>query len=389
MMATPDSSPDPRHLIEQSAPAAPGPEAPPADFWSVIPAGGSGSRLWPVSRTGQPKFLLNLIDPNRSLLQQTVDRLQLICDRQRVMVVCGPAHAAPVTRQLPELGAHQIVVEPSPKGSGPAIALAAMLIAREDPAAIMGSFAADHDVTQPGAFATAVRSAIETAREGWLVTIGIRPSRPETGYGYIERDDRVLLSTPGGDAFRAAQFVEKPDLERAAAYIESGRFLWNASMFVWRVDTFLTELRRYLPELFDGLSHIVTAWGTARQDAVMGEIWPRLEDVTVDTGIMERSERVAVIPAAMGWSDIGDWHGLGALLTQDESGNSVRGDVMSDGCSNTVVWSDTERTISLVGLDNIVVVDTADALLVADRSQAQLVRMTVARLKELNRTNLL
>jgi len=397
-MATPIPPFEPFRTVDQAGPVdpagqsgafAPQPASLPADFWSIIPAGGSGSRLWPVSRSGQPKFLLNLIDANRSLLQQTVDRLQLVCKGHQMLVVGGPAHAAPITRQLPEIATQQIVVEPSPKGSGPAIALAAMLIAREDPTAVMGSFAADHDVKDLAAFSAAVRAAIETAREGWLVTIGIRPTRPETGYGYIERDERLLLTTPGGDAYRAAQFVEKPDLERAVAYVESGRFLWNASMFVWRVDTFLTELRTFLPDLADGLSQIVAAWGTAQQDAVMGEIWPQLEDVTIDTGIMERSERVAVVPAEMGWSDVGDWHGLGALLTHDESGNSVRGDIISTGCSNSVVWSDTGRMISLVGLDSIVVVDTADALLVADRSQAQLVRSTVTRLKELNRTNLL
>ena len=388
-MANPVSPHDPSNSVGAIAPDLSESAKPPDDFWAIIPAGGSGSRLWPVSRSGQPKFLLNLIDAERSLLQQTVDRLQLVCKHEQMMVVGGPAHAAPITRQLPELDTHQIVVEPSPKGSGPAIALAAMLIAREDPTAVMGSFAADHDVKDLEAFSVAVRSAIETAREGWLVTIGLHPTRPETGYGYIERGDRVLLSTPNGDVYRAAQFVEKPDLERALAYIESGRFLWNASMFVWRVDTFLAELRTFLPDLWDGLSQILAAWGTAQQDAVMGEIWPQLEDVTVDTGIMERSERVAVVPTEMGWSDVGDWHGLGALLAQDQSGNSVRGDIISTGCSNSVVWSDTGRIISLVGLDSIIVVDTADALLVAHRSQAQLVRSTVAQLKELNRINLL
>jgi mannose-1-phosphate guanylyltransferase len=358
-------------------------------FWSVIPAGGSGTRLWPVSRSGQPKFLLPLVHAERSLLQDTVDRLRLVCDPERMLVVGGPAHAAPITRQLPELGTDQIVVEPSPKGSGPAIALAAALIARRDPEAVMGSFAADHDVRDPAAFALAVRSAIATARDGWLVTIGLQPSRPETGYGYIERDDRALLLMPGGDVYRANRFVEKPDLERATAFFESGRFLWNASMFIWRVDVFMEELRALLPEVAEGVTRIAAAWGTPDQDAIMGEIWARLPDVTIDNGIMERSNRVAVVPSEMGWSDVGDWHGLGALLAQDERGNSVRGDIISTDCSNSVVWSDTGRIISLLGLDNIVVVDTPDALLVADRGKAQHVRATVNRLKELNRTNVL
>jgi mannose-1-phosphate guanylyltransferase len=359
------------------------------NFWSVIPAGGSGTRLWPVSRSGQPKFLLPLINADRSLLQDTVDRLREVCSVDRMLVVSGPAHAAPITRQLPEFLTPQIVVEPSPKGSGPAIALAAAIIAREDPHAIMGSFAADHDVQNRAAFAAAVRSAIAAANDGWMVTIGIQPTHPETGYGYIEWNEEVLLTTDDGNVHRARRFVEKPDLPTATAYVASGDFFWNASMFIWRVDTFMEELHRFLPEVAAGVTQIAGEWGTSMQETVMGEIWPTLPDVTIDNGIMELSERVAVVPAQMGWSDVGDWHGLGSLLARDEHGNSIRGDIIGADCSNNVVWSDTSRFISLQGVSNIIVVDTPDALLIADRSQAQQVRSTVTRLKELNRTNLL
>lgn len=359
------------------------------NFWAVIPAGGSGTRLWPVSRSGQPKFLLPLVNDERSLLQETVNRLRDVCPVERMLVVSGPAHAAPITRQLPEFQTPQIVVEPSPKGSGPAIALAAAIIARDDPHAIMGSFAADHDVQDQPAFSNAIRSAIHAANDGWLVTIGIQPTHPETGYGYIEWNEEVLLTTDTGNIHRAQRFVEKPDLATAAAYVESGDFFWNASMFIWRVDTFMEELHRYLPEVWDAVTRIANEWGTSMQETVMGEIWPTLPDVTIDNGIMELSERVAVVPASMGWSDVGDWHGLGSLLAQDENGNSIRGDIIGADCTNNVVWSDTSRFISLLGVNNIIVVDTPDALLIADRSQAQLVRSTVTRLKELNRTNLL
>lgn len=350
-------------------------------FWSVIPAGGSGTRLWPLSRSSRPKFLLPLVDQQRSLIQQTVDRLTTISTPERMLVVCGPSHAAPIARQLPEIQTEQIVVEPCPRGSGPAIALAAALIARKDPAAIMGSFAADHDVRDVPAFTSAVRTAIEIAEEGWLVTIGLRPTRAETGYGYIERTDHCLLT----GAYRAACFVEKPDLERAKAYLASGRFLWNASMFIWSVSAFLAECQRLLPEVYAGVMRVADAWETERREEVIGEVWSALPDVTIDNGVMERSPRVAVVPAEMGWSDVGDWHGLGSLLAQDEAGNSVRADLINNGCANSVVWSETTRVISLVGLDNVIVVDTPDALLVADRSRAQDVRSTVARLKQLNR----
>ncbi len=359
------------------------------NFWSVIPAGGSGTRLWPVSRSSQPKFLLPLVNGERSLLQDTVDRLAPLCDYSRILVVGGPAHAVAITRQLPELEAQHIVIEPSPKGTGPAIALAAALIGREDPGAIMGSFAADHDVRDPAAFKAAVKAAIAAAADGWLVTIGIRPTRPETGFGYIERDERMLLATPAGDVHRAIRFVEKPDLERATAYVASGRFLWNASMFIWSVETFMRELRTYQPEIADGVERITAAWGTPDQETVMAKIWPHLPEITIDNGMMEVSSQVAVIPAEIGWSDVGDWHGLGTLLVQDDQGNSGHGDVISADCSNNIVWSDTDRIISLLGLDNVVVVDTPDALLIADRRKAQLVRGTVTRLRELNRTSVL
>src|SRR5918994_6700748 len=207
-------------------------------FWTVIPAGGSGTRLWPLSRAANPKFLLPLLG-ERSMLQQTRARLAGLCLPEQTFVVCGPAHAASIARQLPELPAENLLVEPAPRGSGPAIGLAAAVIAKLDPNAIMGSFAADHDVTDEAAFRSAVRTAIRAANDGWLVTIGLTPVRPETGYGYIERTDEVVVSSDEGMAFCAVRFVEKPDFKRATEYVESGRFLWNASMFVWKAQTLL------------------------------------------------------------------------------------------------------------------------------------------------------
>ncbi len=184
------------------------------NLWAVVPAGGSGTRLWPLSRAARPKFLLPLLG-ERSLLQQTIDRLAPSVPPDRTLVVCGPAHAAPVARQLPELPEGNVVVEPSPRGSGPAIALATALIARHDPTAIVGSFAADHEVTDLPIFDAALRTAVAAADDGWLVTIGLTPTRPETGYGYIERTDDVVACTPEGSAYRAARFVEKPDAATA------------------------------------------------------------------------------------------------------------------------------------------------------------------------------
>jgi mannose-1-phosphate guanylyltransferase len=335
-----------------------------------------------------PKFLISFIGDQRSLLQQTVDRLRPIASPERTLIVCGPQHAGGVAGQIADLTGDQIVVEPAPRGTCPAIALAAALIARRDSQAIMGSFAADHAVADPDSFQCAVSLAREAAASNWLVTIGCRPTRPETGYGYIALTDDTILAGPSGAAYRAARFVEKPDLATAVRYVEGGRHLWNASMFVWRASTFMEELYAFQPAIADGVDRIAAAWGTEDYERVLNDIWPSLADISVDTGVMELSSRVAVVPAEFGWSDVGDWHGLGALLDHDEAGNATRGDTINVGSTNSMVWSDTKRVISIVGLKDVVIVDTPDALLVADRAHAQQVRRAVSELKARNRTDL-
>jgi mannose-1-phosphate guanylyltransferase len=353
-------------------------------LWAIVPAGGAGTRLWPLSRATRPKFLLPLLD-DRSLLQQTVDRITSVFPPRQTLVVCGPAHAAPVARQLPELPEGNVLVEPAPRGSGPAIALATAIVARRDPEAIVGSFAADHEVSDLASFEAAIRVAIAATGDGWLVTIGLTPTRAETGYGYIERSPEAVAETPDGCAYRADRFVEKPDPETAAAYVASGRFLWNASMFVWKARALLDEVARLQPELFSGIQRVAAVWGTPHQERIATEVWAQLGESTIDQGVLERAARVAVVPASFGWSDVGDWHNLGELIERDDSGNSVRGDLVQSQTRNSVVWSETGRLVALVGVDNIAVVDTEDALLVVDRGAAQEVRRIVEQLKALRR----
>ncbi|MCC7025068.1 MAG: mannose-1-phosphate guanylyltransferase [Thermomicrobiales bacterium] len=353
-------------------------------LWAIVPAGGSGTRLWPLSRAARPKFLLPLLG-ERSLLQQTISRITSLVPPERILVVCGPAHAAPVARQLPDLPEQNILIEPAPRGSGPAIALATAVIAQQDPHAIVGSFAADHEVSDLPAFDAALRTAVATARDEWLVTIGLTPTRPETGYGYIERTDEVIVATDDGASYRAARFVEKPDAAAAAEYVASGRFLWNASMFVWKADTLLGEVARLLPDLSAGVTRIAQVWGTPGQDRIAADVWATIPESTIDQGVFEKAPRVAVVPAQFGWSDVGDWNNLGDLIESDGSGNSIRGDHVQSQTRNCVVWSETGRLIALVGLDNIAVVDTDDALLVVDRRAAQEVRRIVEQLKLMRR----
>lgn len=354
---------------------------------AVIPAGGSGTRLWPASRAGRPKFLLPLPGP-RSMLQATVDRLLPIVPAENLLVITGSAHAVAVARQLPELPEENIVVEPVARGSGPAIGLGAALIAREDPDAIMGSFAADHYVADPAAFRRAVDVAAQAAAQDYLVTIGLRPAYAETGYGYI-RCGATLFERDDLTARRVEEFKEKPDLETADRYVKSGDYLWNASMFVWRARTLLEEMRRLLPDIYEPLVEIAANWDTPERDEVVERLWPGLRDVTIDHGILEHAHRVAVVPADFGWTDLGDWHSLADVLASVAGENVVvEGSHIAVDTASTLVFGN-GRAVATLGVDNLVIVDTDDVLLVCHRSRAQDVRQIVQRLKETGDSRLL
>ncbi len=346
------------------------------DFYTVIPAGGAGTRLWPLSRAIRPKFLLPLIG-GRSLLQLTAARVGDFSSPDRIFTVSGTAHVASIARQLPDLPDSNLIVEPAMRGTGSAIALAALLIARRDPHALMGSFAADHNIRNTDAFHQALSTAIESAKAGYLTTIGIEPDRPETGYGYIERSHDLAL--PG--AYFARRFVEKPELETARRFLETGRYLWNASMFVWRVDVFVREFARAQPELAAALDRMATHWDDPRYTEEIERAWLDLPVTTIDQGLMERVGEFVVVPADMGWSDIGDWNGFAELFTADDDENCIEGTAVTHQASRCIVWSETQRTVALVGVDNLAVVDLDDTLLVVDRDRAQDVRALVSRLE--------
>jgi mannose-1-phosphate guanylyltransferase len=361
-------------------------------FYAVIPAGGSGTRLWPASRAVHPKFLHHLTGSERTLLQATVDRLEPLASPARTYVVTGVAHAVGVSRQLPALPAENILVEPSPRDSCAAIGLAAMVIARREPTAVMGAFAADHLVRHQDRFVAAVRTAVDTAAAGYLTTIGITPTRPETGYGYL----RCGGLLDGGPAKLVGEFKEKPTREVAEEYVGSGRYLWNASMFVWTVRAFLTELARQQPELHAGLSKIVEAWDGPRREAVLGEVWPTLPKISVDYAVMEgaaKAGRVATVQCDLGWTDVGDFHALGEVLPSDATGNVV---ITGDGAGETLMLDSHDmvlvprsgRMIAALGVSDLIVVDTPDAVLVCPRDRAQDVKKLVEKLRETGRNDL-
>ena len=389
-------------------------------FWAVVPAGGAGTRLWPLSRARHPKFLLDLTGSGRSLLQATVDRLSPLTG-DRVVVVTGAAHAEAVRLQLPRLGADQVLAEPSPRDSMAAIGLAAAVVERQDPDAVIGSFAADHVIPDQAAFEAVIREAASVALEGHLVTIGVEPTWPATGFGYI----RAGAALPGAStALRVVQFVEKPDAERAAQYVASGEFRWNAGMFVARAATLLDLLAQWHPDLAAGLRAI------AADPGLLGELWPGLTKIAIDHAVAEPAAdagRVVVVPAPFGWDDVGDFASLATLLPASGAGEGAGGEgtggagdggagtggagdggagdggagdgihdlrVLGDPADVTVidgggvVVPGTGRRIAVVGLDDVVVVDTPDALLVTTRARAQDVKLVVDALKAEGRTDL-
>ena len=324
------------------------------------------------------------------MLQATVTRLAPLSKPDMTYVVTGVAHAAAVARQLPDLPDDNIVVEPSARDSCPAIALAAAIIAQRDPEAVMGSFAADHLIANQDRFLAAVRTAIDGAQAGYMMTIGISPTHPETGYGYVR------VGEPLGPAgvLGVKEFKEKPSAEVARRYVDSGDYLWNASMFVWRVDVFLAELARQCPEIHAGVSAIAEAWHRPERDAVVEREWPQLPKVPIDTAVMEGAAavgRVGTVRGSFGWNDVGDFHTLGELLRSDEHGNVVldapfagsttKGDVLIRDSSNVVVVPAGGRIVTVVGVSNLVIVDTQDAILVCARERAQDIKRVVDELR--------
>lgn len=304
-------------------------------FHAVIPAGGAGTRLWPLSRSGSPKFLHDLTGSGRTLLQATVDRLAPLTAPGAVLVVTGLRHVDAVRAQLPELGAGEVLAEPSPRDSMAAIGLAAAVLSeRHGGDVVLGSFAADQVIHGATAFEGAVREGVEAARAGYVVTVGIAASVPATSFGYVRSGEPLGL--PAAPSVRhALGFTEKPDVSTAAAYLATGEYRWNAGMFLVRVQVLLDHLAEQRPALHDGLRTLAAAWDTADRDRVLAEVWPALEKIAIDHAIAEpvaAAGGVAVVPGDFGWDDIGDFASLSALLAPLE-GDDYNARVLGDEAS--------------------------------------------------------
>ncbi|KAH9963819.1 mannose-1-phosphate guanylyltransferase [Russula dissimulans] len=357
-------------------------------FYVVIPAGGAGTRLWPLSREGHPKFLLDVTLQGRSLIQATWDRLLPLCGADRLTVVAGPAHVRSIQEQLPDLSPFNIFCEPGPKDSMAAIGLAAAILARRDPDAVIGSFAADHMISGDDAFLSAISEAVQTAQNGYLVTIGIAPSHPSTGFGYVRLGERLGIPE-APNARLVSSFKEKPDARTAAAYIATGSYRWNGGMFVTKATFLMELLKEYKPDLEEALTKVADVWDDeARRTKMLEEVWPSLEKIAIDNAVAEPAAlegRVAVVPATFGWDDVGDFSSLAELLPAEANQPRILGDnglVLTEQVAGGIVVPGSGRLVACLGVDDLVIVDMPDTLLVTTRARSQEVKRLVKKAKD-------
>ena len=351
---------------------------------AIIPAGGAGSRLWPLSRQAAPKFLIDLTGSGRSLLQATVDRLAPLA--AQTLIVTGAAHEASVREQVPDA---DVVVEPSMRGTMGAIGLAAAIIQREYGDVVVGSFAADHVIQDEDAFRAAVRTAIQSAQEGYVATIGIAPEEPSTAYGYIHADSRAERYEAGASAaLPVAEFVEKPDAVTAAGYVATGEYFWNAGMFVAKTSVLLAALERFHPEIAGPLLELAARWGGPGREAAIDELWNPLPNAVIDRAIAEplAGERgVSVVPVEMGWSDVGDYASLAEVIDESQLSRQISPGghpqpTLAVGAAGALVYTHSKPVV-VVGVPQAVVVEMDDVILVTQANASQQVKDAVDALK--------
>jgi mannose-1-phosphate guanylyltransferase len=353
-------------------------------FHGLILAGGRGTRFWPRSRKKSAKQVLNVAG-DRSLIQTTVDRLTPLIAPERLWVLTSAELRDTIIRQLPEIPARQILAEPMQRNTAPAIGLAAQILRSHDPQALMGVFPADHVVGNPAVFRKVVRAAFQGARAGRLMVVGIQPRWPETGYGYIEFPRGT---SSGGDAVPVRRFREKPPLPTARRYFRAGNFYWNSGMFFWRAEALLEALRHHLPRTATVLAAL-PPFGDRRFAAAVTASFPKCENISIDFAVMEKADNVSGIAATdFGWNDVGSWNAVYELLPRDGDGNAVSPDFLSIDARNNFV-DVRGKLVALVGVNDLVVVDTPDALLVTTRAQAQRVGDVVKALEKQRRDDLL
>jgi mannose-1-phosphate guanylyltransferase len=346
-------------------------------------AGGGGTRLWPISRKETPKQLLPLLGKD-TLFQSTVARLEKLFPPERILVVTVSEQAREMQKQVPAIPVENYLIEPAPRGTASVVALAAAVLQKRDPQASMAIQTSDHYIRNRDLFHYLISAAFDVAQKNYLVTLGITPTYPSTGYGYIQQG-APLEGEYKYPVYTVERFREKPDQETAQQLLRNGDHSWNSGMFVWRADTILAEIGRQMPALYKVVNKIADAWGTSKQDEVVRANWYSLKSQTIDYGVMEKAEHVAVLPAGgLGWNDVGSWDSLFEVLLPDMNGNvATNAQHLAVDTHNTLVYSKTdERLVVTIGLDDIVVVDAGDVIMICQVDQSQKVKDVVEHLKK-------
>ncbi len=358
--------------------------------YAVIMAGGIGARFWPRSRGKSPKQLLEIVE-RESMIKGTVRRLEGLIDPERILVVTNRTQKDIVQKQIPEVGAENLIIEPLGRDTAACIGLSAFFIKRVDPSAVMVVLPADHVIEDVPEFHRTVRLAADVAAEsGSLITIGIHPTHPETGYGYIQMVDEDDGSNPffSRGVYKVKTFAEKPNVPTAQRFISSGDFLWNSGMFVWRVDAILREIERLLPDLYGELSRVEETIETERYQSTLELAYGLIRGLSIDYGVMEKTDHSYVIRGKFGWSDVGSWDELYRLSVKDAHGNHSTGKIISRDTKNTLVHS-VNRLVATIGVEDLIVVATEDAVLVCKRGRSQDVKEIVDYLRRKQMTDYL
>lgn len=353
-------------------------------MYILILAGGTGTRLWPRSRTATPKQLLALMG-ERTMMQATVNRVLPITPADHIFVASNREYGPIIKEQVPDLPRQNIIEEPSGKNTAPCIGLAAMHMTRLDPNEVMASLHADHYIADEEGFRQALLAAEQVARDGYLVTLGIKPDKPETGYGYVQRSTKIGEYN-GYPVYRSAGFREKPDLATAEEFVTSGEFYWNSGIFIWQLSTLLGSFNSHMPDFYRQLGEIGQA---LEEGQPVDPIWEEIQPVSIDVGIMEQAEQVAVVPVDFGWNDVGSWAAIHEINQPDENDNVVLGaEHIGFDTQGALIQGD-KRVIATVGLEDVIIVDSGDAILVCAKDRAQDVKKIVNWLEENNRNELL